>query len=580
MNAIPAMESPSDGARRLFAREMGEGFSPVALHVYADADGVPVFYRPRLKHPDGRKAIKPMHLDGLRFKLGEPPAANTGKLLYRLPELLADLAATVWIVEGEACADVLVKLGKVATTSGGATSADAADWTPLRGRSVVLWPDNDSPGFAYADNVATRLRALGCAVRVVDVTALNLPDGGDVAEWLASGDDLDALAMIAAPVMRDGPGPPRVEMVRGDSIQPEPVDWLWNGWLAAGKLQILGGQPGTGKTTIATALAATVTMGDKWPDGTRSQRGSVVIWSGEDDPADTLVPRLRAAGADMTHVHFVQGMRDGCDRYPFDPARDADALRAAMTEVGDVRLLVVDPIVSAVAGDSHKNAEVRRALQPLVDLALQHRCALLGITHFTKGTAGREPVERITGSLAFGALARLVMVTAKAEPKDGEPARRFLARAKSNIGPDGGGFVYDLEQGELPGFPGVQASSVLWGAALEGTARELLADAEEQGSPNTSREAAKDWLRAILVESHGALESETIRQEGTAAGYAWSTLRRAKDELGVKARKQSVAGGWRWELPAKMLTNTEGAHTNGVGILGKVERLGCIGGGA
>jgi len=246
---------------------------------------------------------------------------------------------------------------------------------------------------------------------------------------------------------------PRAELLRGDAVTPEAVDWLWEGWLAAGKLHILGGQPGTGKTTIALALAASITTGAEWPDGKRADLGTVVVWSGEDDPADTLAPRLRAAGADMQRVHFVQGVREGHEQRPFNPSQDVGALRTALAGLSDVRLLVVDPIVSAVSGDSHKNAEVRRGLQPLVDLAREHRCALLGITHFTKGTAGREPVERITGSLAFGALARLVLVTAKGEAGNGEPARRFLARAKSNIGPDGGGFIYDLSQGSCPTSP-------------------------------------------------------------------------------------------------------------------------------
>src|SRR5688572_410797 len=150
---------------------------------------------------------------------------------------------------------------------------------------------------------------------------------------------------------------------------PEAVDWLWNGWLAAGKLHVLGGQPGTGKTTIALALAAAITTGGRWPDGSRAGLGSVVVWSGEDDPADTLAPRLRAAGADMQRVHFVQGVREGNQYHSFDPSQDVDALRTALAGLTDVRLLVVDPIVSAVSGDSHKNAEVRRGLQPLVDLA-------------------------------------------------------------------------------------------------------------------------------------------------------------------------------------------------------------------
>lgn len=169
-----------------------------------------------------------------------------------------------------------------------------------------------------------------------------------------------------------------------------------------------------------------------------------------------------------------------CSRFPaatpirskaFDPARDLTALEAAATRIRDIKLLIADPVVSAVTGDSHKNTEVRRALQPIVHLAQRLDCAVLGISNFSKGTAGREPLERVTGSVAFGALARVVLVAAKGA--DGEP--RLLARAKSNIGPDGGGFGYELAQVT---FDGVETSVVRWGAPLAGTARELLGDAE------------------------------------------------------------------------------------------------------
>lgn len=337
---------------------------------------------------------------------------------------------------------------------------------------------------------------------------------------------------------------PRAELLRGDAVMPEAVDWLWEGWLAAGKLHILGGQPGTGKTTIALALAASITTGGEWPDGKRAELGSVVVWSGEDDPADTLAPRLRAAGADMQRVHFVQGVRDGLEHRPFNPSEDVGALRTALADLSEVRLLVVDPIVSAVSGDSHKNAEVRRGLQPLVDLAREHRCALPGITHFTKGTAGREPVERITGSLAFGALARLVLVAAKGEANNGESGKRFLARAKSNIGPDGGGFIYDLSQGELPNYPGVLASSVLWGSTLEGSARELLAGAEQQEDDATGD--AVGFLRDLL--RYGARPVKGILAEAGNAGFSKDVMHRAKRKIGAVALKQGMEGGWAWKL--------------------------------
>lgn len=197
-----------------------------------------------------------------------------------------------------------------------------------------------------------------------------------------------------------------VILMRGSEVMPEPVKWLWYGWLAEGKLHLIAGQAGTGKTTVALHLAAIITSGGNWPDGTTAECGDVVIWSAEDDIEDTIAPRMISAGAVMDRVHFVRGKRERKSTCAFDLARDMPALNLAVTKIQQPKLIIVDPIVSAVLGDSHKNAEVRRGLQPLVDMAADHRCALLGITHFTKGTSALDPVERVTGSLAFGALAR------------------------------------------------------------------------------------------------------------------------------------------------------------------------------
>lgn len=352
-----------------------------------------------------------------------------------------------------------------------------------------------------------------------------------------------------------------VDLLRASDIAPEPVSWIWNGWLASGKMHILGGAPGTGKTTIALALAATVSCGGRWPDGSHAEAGKVVIWSGEDDPADTLIPRLILSGASLDRVYFIADVREGNEQRPFDPARDIEPLRRKLLEVGDVRLLIVDPIVSAISGDSHKNSEVRRGLQPLVDLSMSMCCALLGITHFSKGTGGRDPVERLTGSLAFGAVPRVVLVAAKYQ-EDGEDGRtvRLFCRAKSNIGPDDGGFEYGLHQTELKTHPGIFASSVKWGNAVEGAARELLATAEmpveEDGG--CSVPSVQNWLIDLLREEGGSADRRAIMRAASEMGYKERTVHRARKKAGIVIQPYGFGKDRRsvWALPDTSITAT------------------------
>ncbi len=550
-NSGELAETPMDTAYRLAADALQNGYAFRGFHCYEDMEESPVYWRIRCKHPDGRKWIRPMHWNGSEFELSDPPKPSSGFPLYRLPNLApSERSDPVIIVEGENKADALTEIGLCATTSGGCTSASRTDWTPLRGLNCLIWADNDVAGQKYAEKVSVLLRALNCSVSMVDVALLDLPEKGDAIDWLelnpnASSEDVLGLPRMLPSQETDESGDrSRLILTRGSAVQPIPIDWLWNGWLAAGKLHLIGGAPGTGKTTLAAALAGIVTRGGCWPDGSRAEPGCAVFWSGEDDNADTLNPRLRAAGANMDKIFIIEGVSDCDEKHPFDPARDMDALRYTLARVPNVRLIVIDPVVSAVTGDSHKNAEVRRGLQPLVDMAGELRCALLGVTHFSKGTSGRDPVERITGSLAFGALARLVMVTAKQDAKDNLPERRVLLRAKSNIGPDGGGFLYELKQNELPGYSDISASSVHWGEEIDGTARELLAEAE--GTDDRRTNDAQEFLRALL--SNGPIAAKEIYKDADSAGFSRDAMKRAKSRIGVKCTKNGMAGGWVWHL--------------------------------
>lgn len=335
-------------------------------------------------------------------------------------------------------------------------------------------------------------------------------------------------------------------------IIPEPINWLWSGWLAKGKLHIFAGAAGTGKTTLAISMAATISKGGNFADGSLCEKGSVLIWSGEDNPKDTLVPRLMAANADLSKVHFVGNTTNNCDVRSFDPATDMQPLMIQAALIDDLALLIIDPIVNAVAGDSHKNGEVRRSLQPVVDFGEKLNCAVLGITHFSKGGQGKDPLERVTGSLAFGALARIVLATAKIT--DGDNAKRIVCRAKSNIGLDGGGFEYSLEEKEVQ--TGIFSSYALWGDALQGSARELLAEPENNSLGENSKSAlddAKDFLRELLL--NGEEPQKVIEEEAKGAGYSWATVRRAKSELNIISSKSIMDKRWYWKLPAYLLKN-------------------------
>ena len=353
-----------------------------------------------------------------------------------------------------------------------------------------------------------------------------------------------------------------VALLAASDIECRPIEWIWPGWIAAGKLHLLAGAPGTGKTSLALDLAARVSAGRPFPDGSAGRRGHVLIWSGEDAPDDTLVPRLAVAGADLSRVLIVGDVGTGAARRSFDPSLDLAKLEHRSRLIDDITLVILDPVVSAVSGDSHKNGEVRRGLQPVVDFAASVGAAVLGISHFSKGTGGRDPLERVTGSVAFGAVARIVLVTARCTEleKDGE---RILARAKSNIGPDDGAFSYRLEQGLAQD---IEAPSVKWGDLLAGQARDLLSQAEGDQESCKRVDEANAWLTRHLAE--GPRLASEINDLAIKAGFSKRTLERSKVVLMVRSMKDGPEGTWRWHLRKE---GRQARDVPGIGDLGGLQ---------
>lgn len=198
-------------------------------------------------------------------------------------------------------------------------------------------------------------------------------------------------------------------------------------------------------------------------------------WSSFPSPLFSYWRNRLASGANLERCYFIQGAVVSGAHQPFDPATDMPGLEERVKQIGEVALLIIDPIVNAVHGDMNKANEVRRGLQPLVDFGARNNCAVLGITHFKKGSSGSHAQERVIGSQAFGALARMVLVAAQEEGKE----KRVFARAKSNIAPDYGGFEYSLQQTTLQTEAGAIATTyAAWGNPVAGTASEILGSVE------------------------------------------------------------------------------------------------------
>lgn len=199
------IQTPKDAAGALTQSIKQKGYTPEALHEYTDADGKPHYWRVRLKNKEtGEKYIRPMSFSGERYELKEPSFEPGKKPLYQLHRLAQDREDPIYICEGEWCVDRLLKLGVLATTSGAANSAETADWSPLAGREVIIWPDNDEAGKNYGNDVAVILQALDCTIHIVDVDTLSLPPKGDVIDWMAQDPTNDKGKLATIPLLFPG----------------------------------------------------------------------------------------------------------------------------------------------------------------------------------------------------------------------------------------------------------------------------------------------------------------------------------------------------------------------------------------
>lgn len=351
-------------------------------------------------------------------------------------------------------------------------------------------------------------------------------------------------------------------------VEAKPVPWLWPGRIARGKLTIISGHPGLGKSQVTASIAGTVTTGGTWPvDHERPAIGSVILLNAEDDAVDTLRPRLEAAGADLARVHVIDGVIRGytgagdCQSGMFSLEEDLTALEAELTKIGDVAVVVIDPITAYLGKtDSHRNADVRGMLAPLSALATRQSVAVIAVSHLSKA-AGAKALMRVTGSLAFVAAARAAYLVA-ADPQD--KARRLFLPLKNNLAPDSSGLAFRVE-GATIDTPGgaLETSRVVWeNEPVSITADEALHADAMPGDHSSAREAAADWLSGKLAG--GEMAAADLSKVAKVEGITEKALRGAREVLGVVTRKGGMQGGWLWSLPREDAQPAQDAqHKNG-----------------
>jgi hypothetical protein len=482
----------------------------------------------------------------------------------------------VYITEGEIDAPSLAQYGfrPALSVPFGGGGGEKQKWIEtdyedlLRFEKIYLALDDDEVGDQAAEEVARRLGHHRC-VRV------RLPKK-DANECLVCGVPREEIAAAIANAKslegaaNSGPSKPILICRRASEIEPERVEWLWGGRVAVGKQTLIAGDPGTGKSQLSVAIAAAISRGGEWPcrEG-RARLGSVIILSAEDGVADTIVPRLTAAGADLDRIRLVTAVEDGKGRRSFNLQADLYELERTIAAIGDVRLIVIDPISSYMGKtDSHKNTDVRGVLEPIGEMAERMRVAVLSVTHFSKANGGTaiRALNKFMGSVAFVAAARAAFVVLE-DPNDAE--RRLFLHAKNNLAEAPQGLAFRLDQ-DIVG-EGIVTSKVAWEPEpVTLTANEVLA-ADGASKRNTlAVEEAECFLQALLAE--GPLPSKQVDAEALEAGIKSATLRRAKANLCVKPYKDGMNGGWYCALP-KVLNTNEDAQLKDVSAFGSDEHL-------
>jgi len=336
--------------------------------------------------------------------------------------------------------------------------------------------------------------------------------------------------------------------VRTSEIQPKPVEWLWPERIARGKITLVCGNPGLGKSFLTCDIAARVSKGKAWPDGAEGCSGSVLMLSAEDDPADTIVPRLISADADRTKIEILKSIQVQFDAVKtpdekfFNLADDIPVLRDELAERPDCKLVCIDPLSAYLAGtDTHKNSDVRSVLAPLAQLASEHNIAVVCIDHLNKRNQ-TSAAYRVAGSIAFSATARCVHFIVRDEH---DPETRLMLPMKNNLVSDVSGLSFKLHtyaEGSIP--------CLSWSQEPVNVSLDDVLEKQSSGRKGEFKtDKAVEWLRSEL--KNGKRPSKELLADGREHGFTERPMRNAAKRLNIEPAKDDFNGIWYWELPSE-----------------------------
>lgn len=312
----------------------------------------------------------------------------------------------------------------------------------------------------------------------------------------------------------------KLKIIRMDTVQREEINWLWYPYIPFGKLTIVQGDPGEGKTTFALHLAAELSNGQCFGSNEVKEPLNIIYQTAEDGLSDTIKPRLEDANANCSRILVI----DDSDR----PLSMQDSRLEQAVKETHAKLLILDPI-QAFLGDKvdiNRANETRKVTKKLGDLAERTGCAIILIGHMNKGS-GTKAAYRGIGSIDFFAIARSVLLVGRV-PDD--PSIRAIAHIKNNLGPEGDTVAFKLSE-----------SGFEWIGNYDISADELLSGI----SSGDKRLKAENLLKTILEENRTYPANE-IFVKGKQEGISKRTLENVKQELGIKSIR--VGTGWHWSL--------------------------------